>query len=101
MRQARSNSFGKQLYSSTAWKNIRVVALQRDNYICQECKRQKKITRATEVHHLKPIGNYPELALDIRNLESLCWECHERTKPRVKPTVIPDGVRVIKITSQE
>ena len=84
-------------YHSRAWRRLRLLALQRDHYLCQECLRQKRFTRATEVHHLKPIVDRPDLALDLDNLESLCWDCHEKTKPRGKPTVVPHGVRVIKV----
>lgn len=82
-------------YHTPAWRRMRQLALHRDKYLCQECLRQGKITPATEVHHIKPLEEYPELALNINNLESLCWECHEKTKR--KPKDIPDGVRVIKM----
>lgn len=83
-------------YHSPAWRRLRLLALQRDHYLCQECLRKNTITRATEVHHLHPIADHPELALDLGNLESLCWDCHEATKPRGVTVSLP--VRVIKIT---
>lgn len=49
---------------------------------------------ATEVHHVRPLEDYPGLALDLDNLESLCRRCHERTKRRkTKPH---PKVRIIK-----
>lgn len=84
-------------YHTPAWRKLRVLALQRDHYLCQECLRQKRIVKATEVHHIKPIADFPELALTLDNLESLCWDCHELTKPRRVKAVAPAGVRVIKI----
>ena len=91
------NTLKKQgFYHTGAWRRLRLLALQRDNYLCQECLRKKKITKATEVHHLKPIADFPTLALDLDNLESLCWDCHEQTKPRGNTTV-PSSVRIIKI----
>lgn len=84
-------------YHKTAWRKLRQLALQRDHYICQNClKKENKITRATEVHHIRSIADYPELALDLDNLTSLCWDCHEQTKPRGKQETAPTGVRIIR-----
>jgi len=85
----------RRIYESVAWRRVRLLALQRDNYLCRQCLRKKRITKATQVHHLKPIKGYPELALTLDNLESLCWDCHEQTKPRGRLSSLP--VRVIKI----
>lgn len=75
-----------------------MLALQRDNYLCQECLRKKRIVKATEVHHIKPIADFPTLALNLDNLESLCWDCHEQTKPRGgKNAPLSEGVRIIKV----
>lgn len=93
------NALKKQgFYQSQAWRRLRLLALQRDNYLCQECLRKKRITRATEVHHVKPIADFPALALDLDNLESLCWDCHEQTKPRGSKKTTAPSVRVIRIT---
>ena len=51
---------------------------------------------ATEVHHVKPVDTYPELALDINNLEPLCRDCHDATRRRRDEAGIP--ARVIRIT---
>lgn len=71
-------------YHSSAWRRIRKKALQRDNYICQLRLSAKCTTIATEVHHKKPRKDYPDLALDLDNLVSCCWFCHEETKERGK-----------------
>ena len=83
-------------YKTTAWRRARLLALQRDNYLCKECLRKKHITKATEVHHVKPIDSHPSLALSLDNLESLCWDCHELTKPR-RHAADDLPVRVIRI----
>lgn len=82
-------------YHWTAWRRLRKLALQRDHYLCQlqlgpDCTRV-----ATEVHHIKPVDEFPELALDMDNLTSVCWNCHEKTKQRKKGKPLPP-VRVIK-----
>lgn len=58
-----------------AWKRIR------DRYIhahplCEECLKEHRYTKATEVHHRLPLlhgGTHDEA-----NLEALCHECHSR-----------------------
>jgi 5-methylcytosine-specific restriction endonuclease McrA len=82
-------------YHTPAWRRLRVVALQRDHYQCQHCLRRSVIRTATEVHHIKPLEEYPDLALDLDNLDSLCRSCHEDTKTR-GAVVLPQGVRIIK-----
>lgn len=71
-------------YHSAAWRKTRKLALQRDRYLCQHCLAKRVITVATEVHHKKELEEYPELALDLSNLVSLCWRCHEATKHKPK-----------------
>ena len=85
-------------YGRAAWKRLRVMALNRDHWLCQECLRQGRLRQAREVHHLKPLEDYPELGLVLSNLESLCHDCHEDTKSREgrKETPAPQGVRIIK-----
>ena len=82
-------------YQSKAWRRVRLLALQRDHYLCQECLRKKRLTKATEVHHLLPLEEHPELALELSNLESLCWDCHEATKRRRREDRLP--VRIIRM----
>ena len=92
------NELKKQgFYKWPAWRRIRLLALQRDHYLCQ-LRLSKNCTRvATEVHHIKPIADHPELALDLGNLTSSCWNCHELTKTRGSVRFVPGGVRVIRI----
>lgn len=90
------NTLKKQgFYHTPIWRRLRVVALQRDHYQCQHCIRNNTIRTATEVHHIKPLEEYPDYALDIENLVSLCHDCHEATKQRGTVT-LPQGVRIIK-----
>lgn len=82
-------------YQTPAWRRIRLAALQRDHYQCQ-LRLSKSCTKiATTVHHIKALEEYPELALDIDNLTSCCYTCHELTK--VHEYEQPSGVRIIKI----
>ncbi len=60
-----------------SWEIRRVLILQRDKYICQECRRKGIATRASTVDHV--IAKAHGGTDDDDNLESLCWPCH-RTK---------------------
>lgn len=66
----------KRFYNSKAWETCRHMALRRDYYLCQYCLDNKFIKVYDVVHHIKPRRDYPELALDIDNLISLCHTCH-------------------------
>lgn len=70
-----------KFYKSSEWKDKRRQILRRDNYECQRCKREGRFSRATTVHHIKHLIDYPELALDDENLESLCDACHNLEHP--------------------
>lgn len=83
-------------YHSKAWRRLRLLALQRDHYLCQMCLQKGRITKATEVHHVEPVAVCPARALDLSNLMSLCWDCHELTKPRGNERSLPP-VRVIRV----
>ena len=95
-------------YKSRAWRKLRRQALQRDNYLCQDCMAAKAAGEmirprdATVVHHIRPRETCPERELDLDNLISLCDACHNKRHPEkgwgdgpAKPT--PAGVRIIKV----
>lgn len=65
-------------YHSKRWQGIRLVALQRDNYLCQDCLKEKKITEAEHVHHTYEVKDNWERRFDIDILVSLCQPCHNR-----------------------
>lgn len=75
-------------YKSKDWTQLRLLALERDNYECQHCKREGLVTIDStkvegerkkivlNVHHIKEIEDYPELALELDNLETVCVYHH-------------------------
>ena len=81
-----------KFYNSSAWANkktgIRAQALKRDNYECQQCKREGRVhvdsikvegerkSIELNVHHIKEIEDYPELALTLDNTMTLCLYHH-------------------------
>lgn len=69
-------------YKSRRWERKRGVILRRDNYECRECRRYGRTTQANTVHHVHPLEQRPDLALDDRNLISLCETCHNAMHDR-------------------
>jgi 5-methylcytosine-specific restriction endonuclease McrA len=82
----------KHFYNSKEWKEKRIDILIRDRNECQDCivrirkaveegirltPEDRKVRRATEVHHIQELKEHPELALDDDNLIGLCHTCHD------------------------
>ena len=96
-------------YLSKAWRTVRAEALRRDHGMCVRCMERfmnggEKPRLAVMVHHKKSRKEYPELELDLDNLESLCDICHNREHPekgkKKSETGLPDickGIRIIDI----
>ena len=64
--------------------------------MCEECKRNGKLTPAQEVHHkikLTPANvNNPEISLNWKNLEALCKDCHlNKHRKKKRWSVDEDG----------
>lgn len=78
-------------YWTGAWKRARQAALDRDHGLCVWCRRAGRYridrhgrrwpVKADMVHHIKPKKDYPELALELDNLVSLCDGCHDKAHP--------------------
>lgn len=58
------------------WQKVRLEALKRDYYICQDCIRLARVTPAEDVHHVLKVSLHPLLRLVLSNLISLCKPCH-------------------------
>lgn len=65
----------KNFYSSAAWLRVRREKLA-INPLCEVCVKDGRYTAATDVHHVLERKDFPEHALDLDNLESLCKACH-------------------------
>lgn len=105
-----SNNYKKSapFYHTAAWKRLRAVALSRDNGMCQKCMERFRAgygvhpRRAQMVHHIIPVEERPDLALDLNNLQSLCWECHNEEHPEKgghnrQERVSAGSARIIKV----
>ena len=98
-------------YHTAAWKRVRAVALMRDGGMCQICMQRFRDgygirpNRAQMVHHIIPVSERPDLALELSNLQSLCFECHNREHPekgekggwKPQERKAPPGIRVIRV----
>lgn len=81
MERKRYETSNNAFYHSKAWRTLRREALQRDNYLCQECLKKGKITPAKTVHHIKPLRTDKKDALSLDNLETVCNACHNELHP--------------------
>jgi len=59
------------------WRKFRLRYLSK-HPLCVDCEEEGKVTPATEVHHEKPILEYPELKYAESNLKALCEHHHAK-----------------------
>ena len=70
-------------YNSKEWAHTREAVLRRDNYLCQRCMEQGRLSPATCVHHIVPLSTarteeqMMALLTDIDNCISLDEACHK------------------------
>lgn len=67
-----------EFYHSSDWQSVRQLALTRDHYLCQVCKRKGIIKQGNTVHHIVPIKDDWNKRLDLDNLETICMACHNK-----------------------
>jgi 5-methylcytosine-specific restriction enzyme A len=90
-----------KFYSSKEWRKCRLSVLIRDNYLCQICLSNGKLVPSNTVHHIKELLDFPELALDMDNLQSVCHHCHNSIRAdREGLDTVRDGKRVITLTNK-
>jgi len=65
-------------YKSHEWEQVRLIALNRDRFLCVHCFNNKKITPADVVDHIIPIKVDWSLRLTLSNLQALCHKHHNR-----------------------
>ena len=69
--------FSKDDFLSTfEWRKVRMVALKKYGPRCQCCGATPADGLKMHVDHIKPRKLYPQLALDVSNLQILCEECN-------------------------
>lgn len=55
------------------WEALRVECFDRDDWTCVRCG----ATEDLQADHVRPITLYPELAMDLGNLQTLCGPCNK------------------------
>lgn len=110
-------------YHSAIWKATRLQILNEQNWECQQCRREgrltllcrkdelskrngsKKFSRAN-VHHIKEVKQYPHLRLSRyytdtngsvkRNLEAICDKCHNNEHKRFEDSKEKEQINIEK-----
>ena len=65
-----------KFYNSQEWRELRYEALKRYGTACSCCGASRQSVAVMHVDHIKPRSKYPELELDINNLQILCQDCN-------------------------
>ena len=71
-KEVNSNAF----LLSYEWRRLRMQALTKYGPVCQCCGADRSDGLKMHVDHIKPRKLYPQLALDITNLQILCEVCN-------------------------
>ena len=74
--QGGKTSKNEAIRKSAEYKKWRTLVFERDNFICQECK---KVGGEIHADHIKPFSKYKELRFNVNNGRTLCVECHYKT----------------------
>lgn len=87
----------RKYYASTIWKNLRRARLHLDGGMCVKCRSRGRVTPATEIDHIRPVSERPDLVYQIENLRSLCRPCHQavtRASMNGRPEYCVHGYRI-------
>ena len=70
-----------KFHNTSTWRRLRALKLAQTP--CCEIHLMKGVTRAaSEVHHLLKVDDFPEEALNMMYLQSVCSECHDQITGR-------------------
>lgn len=82
-----------KFYKSKEWLELREKILKENHNECEWCRKQGKISRAEQVHHVQYVKKHPELAMSRhyqykgvkkKNLIALCHDCHDKAHDRMR-----------------
>lgn len=82
-------------YYKTVW-NLK-------SHICEECKKPLHNYSASFISHILSKGAFPEISLDLRNNNILCYECHNKWEFGEKETmdIYPKNSETIELLKYE
>lgn len=66
------------------WQALRLACFERDDYTCVECG----ATDDLQADHIRPLSLYPELGLDLDNLQTLCSPCNKAKSDKDDDAVV-------------
>lgn len=72
----RTGVFGDAFLETYQWQKLRMEALTKYGPKCMCCGATPQTGAVMNVDHIKPRKLFPELALDLDNLQILCHECN-------------------------
>jgi len=70
------NVIGDSFLESYAWRKLRMEALIKYGRRCQCCGTTPEFGGVMNVDHIKPRKLFPDLALQLDNLQVLCHQCN-------------------------
>ena len=94
--RGKEKGFADDFYTSAAWTRCARGYRRSVGGLCERCRKRGLVVPAEEVHHkihLTPENiNKPEIALNWRNLEALCKDCHmQQHRKQKRWTVDEEG----------
>lgn len=66
----------REFFASDEWRKLRYLALKLHGAACQCCGATRQSGAILHVDHIKPRSKYPELELEVDNLQILCVDCN-------------------------
>lgn len=63
-------------YYDEDFRKLRLQVFLRDGEICAFCGARPGPDLSLTIDHIKPVSKFPELAMDLSNLQVLCWDCN-------------------------
>ena len=65
----------QKFYNSKMWRALRKYKIK-NNPLCEQCEREKQVTSAECIDHIKPLSMGG--TNDLSNLQTLCNKCHAK-----------------------
>ena len=64
------------MYARSFWKELAKEVYKRDEYKCQNCGSKHTFKNKLHAHHTKTWAKFPMARFEIKNIITLCQECH-------------------------
>ena len=103
-REIQREKFGKNDDAGNA--KFYAYCIKHFPHVCENCGKPIPHPWATNVSHILSRGSHPEMAHDPRNMNILCWECHQKfehttTRQYLNPWFVEKTERTIQMLKQE